>query len=258
MACLILSACCHDDPGNGNKSFYSYYFNYMDFPSGVAQGQNHEDNLITVEVGPNGNILKRTGDIRRLDGGTGFNYLFSKELYDTISYSSNQILIKRHLISDIFTAALFERKIILDGYHRMQKKIIYTEYFGSPVIDTVYYSYTANGKLSESRKSKRNNITERSSYHYNGTGNLDSIVSKKFTFNYLESKIVEVFSNYDNAVNPLVFLPMFEETFTRSLSKNNYRKYEKKFYYDDEYEGSDFKSWTLHYNRIGQVEFDQY
>ncbi|MBF1098480.1 MAG: hypothetical protein HXL37_09260, partial [Riemerella sp.] len=35
------------------------------------------------------------------------------------------------------------------------------------------------------------------------------------------------FSNYDNAENPLKELGIFDEVFIRSLSKNNYRKYQK-------------------------------
>ena len=36
-----------------------------------------------------------------------------------------------------------------------------------------------------------------------------------------------MFSNYDNAENPLKELGIFDEVFIRSLSKNNYRKYQK-------------------------------
>ena len=36
-----------------------------------------------------------------------------------------------------------------------------------------------------------------------------------------------MFSNYDNTENPLKELGIFDEVFIRSLSKNNYRKYQK-------------------------------
>ena len=80
-------------------------------------------------------------------------------------------------------------------------------------------------------------------YYFNSSGNLDSIVTRYGSLKtnsenkpyYIynrdneTSKIrdIQVFSNYDNAENPLKELGIFDEVFIRSLSKNNYRKYQK-------------------------------
>lgn len=80
-------------------------------------------------------------------------------------------------------------------------------------------------------------------YYFNSAGNLDSIVTRPgslktnrehkpyyvYNIDNETSKIrdIQVYSNYDNAENPLKELGIFDEVFIRSLSKNNYRKYQK-------------------------------
>lgn len=70
---------------------------------------------------------------------------------------------------------------------------------------------------------------------------------------------MEHFSEYDNAENPLKNLVIFEETFYRALSKNNFKRYDRKEYNSaDELTGTSFRTWTLQYDSNGKVKFDQF
>lgn len=72
-------------------------------------------------------------------------------------------------------------------------------------------------------------------------------------------KTVEIFSEYDNAENPLKNLVIFEETFFRALSKKNFKRYDKKEYNAvNELIGASFTTWTLLYDSNGKVKFDQF
>jgi hypothetical protein len=259
---LIILGCSSDAPDDSENQYHvnAYFFNYMDYPEGVDMSMVHENNLAKITYNNSYHILKRTGGLRSVDPASGFNYIFSDEIYDTITYSENQILVKQKLDSPIFNVPLFERKLFLNHQHRITKKFIYREYYGLSIVDTVYYNYNSSGKLTESRKGKVDHKTESSKYYFNENNNLDSIVTKKYYFDYLEQKTVELFSDYDNATNPLKNLVIFEETFNRSLSKNNYRKYEVRNYrsVNNFEEESAIKTWSLIYDTQGEVAFDNY
>lgn len=75
----------------------------------------------------------------------------------------------------------------------------------------------------------------------------------------MQSKVVEEFSNYDSAINPIKNLSLFEETFYRSLTNNNFRKYERKEYdVDNNLILFSFKNWTLIYDESGKVKFESH
>lgn len=231
-----------------------YYFNHMMYPNGVMENL---DNLVKIEYDTNLNITQRKGGYTAFDPATGYAFIFTDVLYDQLTYSSNQIFIEKKTTST-FSVPKFERKIFLDNQHRMIKKAIFREFDLTPR-DTFYYSYNANGKLIESRNGNINSAHEVSSFYYNSANNLDSIVTQKYQAATIQSKVVEEFSNYDSAANPVKNLFLFEETFYRSLTQNNFRKYERKEYdADDHLTFSSFKNWTLIYDESGNVQFESH
>lgn len=260
--CILFTSCSEDTNSSPENAYHinAYFFRYMDYPEGTSQSMTYDDNLAKINYDNSYKILKRIGGFRAIDQATGSSYFFSSDIYDTITYSQNQILVKQKLNSTIFHVPLFERKLILNNQGKVIKKLIYREYFDLPIVDTVYYSYNSLGNLMETRKGKVEHITESSKYYFNENKNLDSIVTKKYYLEYLEQKTVEIFSDFDNANNPLKNLFIFEETFNRSLSKNNYRKYEIKKYRDtNNYEEeSTIKTWNLIYDNQGEVKFENY
>ena len=102
--------------------------------------------------------------------------------------------------------------------------------------------------------------------YYNQKNNLDSIITIRHSYdeqnnNYAPTrKVVEAFSNYDDFQNPLKSLFIFEETFERSLSKNNYGTYKKdEYYFIDEVViliSTNQISHILKYDSKGNVRFD--
>ncbi|OYX26246.1 MAG: hypothetical protein B7Z06_05990, partial [Flavobacteriales bacterium 32-35-8] len=102
--------------------------------------------------------------------------------------------------------------------------------------------------------------------YYYSNNNLDSIVTirqnyKEQTGIYAPTrKSVEIFGNYDNESNPTKNLFMFDETFKRSLSKNNYASYRNSVYtysidgvLNSVPSSESGKTWTYAYDEEGNI-----
>lgn len=254
-----LTISCNSDDNSStisepNYHINEYFFDNMIYPNGVMENL---DNLVKIEYDSNLNITQRKGGYSPFDPATGYSFIFMDNLYDQLTYSSNEILIEKKTTST-FTIPKFERKIFLDNNNRIIKKAIFREFDLTPR-DTVYYSYNTNGKLLESRNGSNDSYNEVSKFYYNSANNLDSVVTRKYNSTALQSKVVEEFSNYDSAVNPVKNLFIFEETFYRSLTHNNFRKYERKEYdVDNNLTFFLFKNWILIYNELGEVKFESH
>ena len=257
FSALVIS--CNSDDGNSSTSettyhINQYFFGNMIYPNGVMENL---DNLVKIEYDNNFNIVKRNGGYSSFEPSSGYPYIFTDNLYDQLTYSTNQILIEKKTTST-FSIPKFERKLFLDNNNRIIKKEIFREFDLTPR-DTIYYSYNSNGKLAESRNGNVNSYNEVSKFYFNSANNLDSIVTRKYNSTVLQSKVVEEFSNYDSAINPVKNLLLFEETFYRSLTQNNFRKYERKEYdIDNNLTFSSFKNWTLIYDESGKVKFESH
>lgn len=249
--------CSNDDNGSTNSDdlIQNYYYDYMLYPGRVLQN-NASENKVKFEYDLNNNIKKRIGGMTPLDLSTGYDYTFVETIFDELTYLPNQIFIEKKTTSNIVSVLKFERKLFLDSQNRLLKKVIYREN-AIQERDTTYYTYNLSGILKESSKTI-NNEFENSIYYFNQSKNLDSVVTKKFQNSNLILKTIEIFSEYDNAENPLKKLLIFEETFYRALSKNNFKRYDKREYNAlNELIGTSFKTWNLIYDSNGKVKFDQ-
>lgn len=250
--------CCNEDENTTSVNNFIDKYNvfYMMYPQGILSNSG-TDNNVKIEYDSYNRISKRIGDLRPIDQATGYNFIFTNEFYDQLTYTSNEIFIEKKSSNAAVIVAKFERKLILDSQNRIVKKINFHE-LGFPATDTTYYTYDSNGRLKESKNSVFHQV-ETANFYYNQANNLDSIVTKKVHYENPLYKIVEHFSEYDNAENPLKNLVIFEETFYRALSKNNFKKYERKEY-DGAYElmGTSYRTWNLQYDSNGKVKFDQF
>jgi hypothetical protein len=227
--------CSNDDSNttNSNDLIQNYYYNYMLYPGRILQN-NSSDNKVKFEYDSNNSIKKRIGGMTPLDQSTGYDYTFVETIFDQLTYLPNQIFIEKKTTSNIVTVLKFERKLFLDSQNRILKKAVYREN-AFPERDTTYYTYNSNGILKESSKTI-NNEFENYIYYLN-----------------------EIFSEYDNAENPLKNLLIFEETFYRALSKNNFKRYDKREYNPaNELTGTSFRTWNFIYDSNGKVKFDQF
>lgn len=66
-------------------------------------------------------------------------------------------------------------------------------------------------------------------------------------------KIVRIFENYDNSINPLKRFYLLDQYFYGSISKNNYRKYTEIHYEDDVITTKYESNWKYLYDQNGNI-----
>lgn len=258
VALLIVSGCSKEEIISNETIEYnpqSYFFIYMNYP-GMSLNMDLE-NLVKINYNSENKIIKRIGGILYLSQNSGSSSMFTDQIYDDVSYINNEIHIIRKTSSINYSIYSFERKLILDNQNRIIKKITYQQN-GNPTNETINYSYNNLGLINESNKGNINEFNQITKYYFNQNKNLDSIVTKKQYQNEpYYSKEKEIFSNYDNASNPLKKLILFEETFNRALSKNNFRRYDKITYdSNNNITGSEYFNYNLQYDNLGNVRFE--
>ena len=149
----------------------------------------------------------------------------------------------------------------MNAENRMITKVNNDNFYSIPN-DTIKYFY--QGNLLIRTEYHRYRMYKKSLIYYNAQKNVDSIVTITPT-NYNghlpifdptnKMRTVEQFENYDTSQNPMKQFGIFEETFHRSLSKNNYRKYTSTQYDSNgTNNGYDTKEWEFIYQN-GQVNF---
>jgi hypothetical protein len=269
------------------KQTISYLTNYMDY-SHLPDGKifhivpSVPNGLVEIEF-EGRNIARKKGGYGELPS-LGV-YFFSTEIVDEVFYNKNKIRIdKKSYSTDIDFVYPNLRIIELDNNGLMIKKTNNIVQHALNTGDTIYsiitkeYTYNSEKLLVKTHQTQKelnssalhmpsNNILSYAdaSYHYTNN-NLDSIVTIEHDFveqndTYIpKRKIVETFSNYDASENPLKSLYIFEETFKRSLSKNNYGTYRRdEYYFIDEtvmHSSSSQISYLLKYDIQGNIRFD--
>jgi len=230
-----------------NHLIDGYYIGYMDYPEPVKPDPN-TDNIVDLKYSGN-HIIKRIGALFAISPTSGYNYKYSEDFYNELTYTGNMISIVNKSSLVDYVVSPNERKIYLDNSGRMIQEVF--SYYST--VYTIDYLYNMEGLLTKSITLRNVYLDEYSLFYYNSKNNLDSIVTNNELDLYRE---VEIFSDYDNAPNPLKPLIIFRETFHRALSENNYRKYTmKKLNFRTELTEIYFKQWTLSYDNDGNCDF---
>jgi hypothetical protein len=270
VAILFFVSCSKEESPKETKiesDIQAYNFLYMHYDGSIyfssVPGSVIDNNgNIKLNYDSNGKVIKRIGGLTPLpssiSGGVE-SYAFSNGVTDDLIYTNNEIKITRNFPN--CNGCSVETKITLDNQSRIIKKIIYKPYPEIPN-DTVFYTYNNLGLIDETLKLKGriSRIREKAKFYYNQKQNLDSIVTKKYYDDKPEySKQVEIFSKYDNAPNPLKKLILFEDTFFRAISKNNYTNYEKNIYsFDNQLSSKETRNWNFKYDDLGNIKFELY
>ena len=265
---LFIVGCRKDNVPNIKQTVDSYYYGYMDYLLYGSYGNlltvkpnQGTDNLVKFEY-DGGKIAKRIGGLMYINPATGYDCLFSTDFYQKLIYKGNQITIALYIGGN--TSATNDKLIYLNTQNQMVRKLVKASTVGR--MDTIAYTYNSSGFLIQSNKERHyaeDNyfVTETSLFYYNKDNNLDSIVSRVYDNDgeFIWDKKLEVFSNYDNSPNPLRDLIIFDETFHRSLSRNNYSSYAL-FQYDflGKWFVKETRVWSFIYDKDGNVEFDKY
>ncbi len=211
--------------------------------------------IATLEYDSKGKVIKRFGGLIPINPNTGYNYIYSNGVYDEVFYSPNEI---KCIQKD--TLAAFnvnpDPKIIILENGRIRKIIKEFKWY-TTTYDTTDFYYTNNLLDSTVQYNSREIITRK--FQFNTSQNLISIngVSKNRSDHSLNYTSQEKLEDYDNAENPTKYLFMLDETFIRSLSKNNFRKYTYRKYnlLGYAYVTID-KAWNLKYDDNGKVIFE--
>lgn len=212
----------------------------------------------------NARISKRIGDVIYNQNMPYGNTILN--IYDEVTYSLNEININKKSSPGILIPS-YQKKILLSD-NKISQIIIKTNKDNIIIDDTLKFNY--NGSNISNLITYNKGIKSKSWFYFNSSGNLDSIVTKygninfisltNYSYNFNETtkkRKVEVFLNYDNYANPLKNLIIFDETFTRALSKNNYKSYRENNYNESNVQISNAgKNWTLIYEN-NKVNFSR-
>jgi len=252
VAFLTLSIGCRKEE-DFKSLIDSYYYFYMHYPRDVAPDT---VSMIYLEYS-GGKVVKRKGGIIATDPASGYRYVYFGNLIDELIYSGNEISIKNKSVYDNQVTVSDDSRIIhKDNFNRMTRDIY--DYQHHYYTDTTDYKYSTEGSLVESRTHGPHRAPCVSLFYYNSKSNLDSIITTTLGNDMIINKMVEIFTEYDNAPNPLKHLIVFKETFHRALSENNYREYHmKKFDSNNNLIGSAFTTWNFPYDKGGNPVFNK-
>ncbi|HSD14772.1 MAG TPA: hypothetical protein VLB74_09000 [Flavobacterium sp.] len=254
---------CNDDDNvalESDNRMSSYNMEYTDYPFVYDDPLVDNDEIVNL-LYTNNKLVKRQGGLLNVSANTGVIGLYHPNVYDTIIYTPNRIITYNKIIpfggsTDIVPN---KREInYLDG--RIINKVYHkNENDGLANNDTIRFEYNGN-KIVRTYKGRNNYVSRESLYYYNSNQNLDSIITKEYENYNLVYKMKETFENYDNAVNPFQNLTFFDDTFKRSLSRNNFRKYTKSEInlVLNETHGTYVKIYNLTYNPEGLPIFNIY
>jgi len=260
----ILLYGCNNDTDNTliNNKINSYYFGYVNTELGVMINPDN-NNLVKLDY-KGDDIIKRIGKLIPVNSATGYNYKFTEKLYQELVYNRQTTdkliitIIEKSNTNEIQVAPN-EKNLKFNEQNQIIEKVLKNT--SENLIDTINYSYNSKGQLIKSIKKKEYNsftLIETSDYYYSVIQNLDSVITKsKYNDELIWSK-KEIFSDYDQASNPLKDLIIFEDTFYRSLSKNNFAKYQVLEYDENDVLTSEKeRNWSFFYDNLGNINLSK-
>jgi len=261
LTCLFFSGCRKDIPEPEPESVPlpqvdEYYFQYMDFGESVYP--NYENKGIVTIKHLDGKIVMRQGGL--IITGGPYNYKFLTGVYDSLTYIGSEIFIKTRFANQTEYLFMSDQYITVDKKGRMIKKIKPSGPGDKNRKDTLTYSYSSKSQITRIKGNHYLDFRE-SLFYYNDKNNLDSVVTIQVDWydKIVEYKRTDHFSDYDNAKNPLKELVIFDETFYRSLSANNFRYWKTKEYKTDSHgESNTERKYTLKYDEARNVLFNSF
>lgn len=288
VALLLILSCSNDEIESAeiepvdNFRIENYHASYINYNSFLTPGPN----LVKFEYDEHNRIIKRVGDVLSTSFGT---LILSDSLYTDLTYNNDKVHLEKKIIPFGGISQIYQNEafITLNADNKMSQKIRNYQTNSGFEIDTINYTYSNNKLISYINTSNREltlwtgeNIDiryfEESDLYYSNN-NLDSIVTlysykiNVFDYTVLQNKETKIFSGYDSSENPFRKLQIFEETFNRSLSENNFTEYRvnsQGYHYpnNDFYQQPTvlpsneqaYQTWDLAYDENGEWIYDQF
>jgi len=204
-------------------------------------------------------LIKRTGEFVEVPP-QGFR--FFSDIYTSLVYDNNRVTVENFTDSNLFTIPKNTIYITLSNSMQIEKKEI-TYITNNHYFKTLFYKYS-NNKIVEIKTTLPDNaygatgandfLSFIEKFYYDSNGNLTrtEFFQQEYGINKGE-KIVRIFGDYDNSINPWKKLYLLDEYFYRSISKNNFRKYTEIHYNNDILGITKEESWTFFYDANGNI-----
>ncbi|MBA9077447.1 hypothetical protein [Rufibacter quisquiliarum] len=182
---------------------------------------------------------------------------YESGIYDTIVYHGNTVRLTSLSRHPELTVRETETLIKLNKANQPDYKVLWVQDIDR--IDSVRYFYSGKGQLDSltqyvvfSSGNYRKENTKK--FTFDAQGNLSEIETRNYRSNgKIASIYTNIFGDYDTTPNPLRQLYMFDDTFYRSLSKNNFRSHQTKLLDVDDNTTylSHKNTWQLKYDERG-------
>ncbi|ESU24841.1 hypothetical protein FEDK69T_03940 [Flavobacterium enshiense DK69] len=288
---IVFGSCNNDDdnsfhePINENDfKIESYHAFYGVYPTTLSLNTD-SNNLVKFKYDNQGRLIKRIGDIKYFSPNSGSGPVISDSLFTDLVYYENKVKLTKGISYLGYSTLENESIITFDSQNRIQKKTNRYDTGSGIKLDTINFIYN-NDKLVKYVKTSNDHFPDvnfdtrhfqESTLYYDSNDNLDSIVTVN-SLKYSDTPYIVihgtktlVFENYDASFNPFKKLRIFDETFYRSLSRNNYRRCIVKscpyFYPDYDYYFQPIVgpttilqtiNWNLTYNANGNWMYNRY
>lgn len=207
-------------------------------------------------------LVKKIGGFVPISSSSGFNGAFSKNVFTTLVYSNQNVLVENFSSSAEFSVLKETKnyslnsqnqiltKEIPSAHHFLNKKLNFT-YADNKLVEIV----TTFPNMPYDPNDPNDYIwTYIEKFYYDSKDNL--IKTEFFNQNNgtnVGEKITRTFENYDSSINPTKKFFLLDEYFYRSLSKNNFRKYTEKRYNYDELVSTSEIIWGFNYDSNGNM-----
>jgi hypothetical protein len=167
-------------------------------------------------------LLERMGGFIPLANGSGFAWKYIKDMYDTLQYETNRLIIETKPPLGSFNLIPDKRIITLEN-GLMKTSVMYV---ANAINDTTVYFYGQANKISKTERYFGRG-KELKTFEFNSQGNLEKVTTTLYDrfSDVVNTTILETFSNYDQVSNPLKNFWMWDDIFYRTLSNNNFAKY---------------------------------
>ncbi|WP_157963037.1 hypothetical protein [Chitinophaga deserti] len=177
---------------------------------------------------------------------------FTYMLYDGVEYAKDTIFIRTYSLMASSVVPTNIRKIVVQ---RGRLHMLINTTTG----ETTQFYFKGKDKLAYTEK-RRNNIMTRTEYLHDNKGNVKTITIDKYENERLFAHEVTVFLEYDDKLNPLKGLILWEDMLDRAQSDNNpLRGYQHGYHENGGLRGEYRSTFTYNYKYTpkGYADFSQ-
>lgn len=193
-------------------------------------------------------ITGRVGGNMTLTTSDGPVSVFSNAIYDTVTYDGNTITITTKARENAGFSVPPNTRVITMINGSIQKQ--------TSDADTTYYYYDGNNINRTENYSKNKQLTRRYTFSKNNLTTITTTSTERAD-NSISSTTTETLSGYDTKANGLKSYGIWNDIYVRSLSKNNFNKYESVTLQGGTPLSTSSSTFTIVYKSNGEVDYSK-